>query len=405
MFKKLKIKLIMINLFSVSIILLFIFLGVYAMIINNFQRNDEHLLKDTAKNALLFESRKPGGPPLMREICFVKFNKATGEISDLSRNFPFTNAEISLIVKKINDLRNNTGTFIYEKQNFKFEKEEDDQSVVYIILNTQSQKEMLSYLVYASLAVGVVSLILVFFSSLFLASKALIPVKNAWEKQRDFVADASHELRTPLSTIGMNLEIVLDSSEETVESQMKWLENIQAENTRMTKLVEDLLFLARSDSGDESLPMDNFNLVATVKKLILPFEPMLSEKKITLTVNSVENVNLYGNEWRISELFTILIDNAIKHTPVSGYITISLTDADELIDIRVSDTGEGIPKEHIEKIFDRFYRIDKARSRNEGGSGLGLAIAKCIVEEHKGEICALSKETPGATFRVTFPKN
>lgn len=405
MFKKLKIKLLLINLFLVGIILLFIFLGIYQIMRHNFERDDIRDLNLVTQNSLSMDKHRPPGPPPMKETCYIKFNKLDSSINELSRNFPFANDEISAIVKKINDAQKNTGVLIYDKQNYKFMKTLDENYVIYAILNIQPEKDMLLYLSYASLGVGVVSLILVFFSSLFLASKALVPVKAAWERQKDFVADASHELRTPLTVIGMNLEIVLDNNEESVSSQMKWLENIKAENKRMTKMVEDLLFLARADSEEETLPKDNFNLVETIKRLILPFEPVLSSNKIVLTINSIDYVNFYGNEGRITELITILVDNAIKHTPPNGYITISLTDVDEVIDLRVSDTGEGIPKEHADKIFDRFYRIDKARSRNQGGSGLGLAIAKCIVEEHKGSICALSKDTPGATFRVTFPKN
>ncbi|MCR4436890.1 MAG: HAMP domain-containing sensor histidine kinase [Clostridiales bacterium] len=403
MFRKLKNKLVLINLFSVGMILLLLFLGVYGLISHNFDREAQNTLREVTREAFAPVQPKPPLRPPIRDASFIKTD-SEGRIKTLSPNFPFTDEEAQWLMKKADGAQKGAGSLSYDGQSYKFLKTSQGQDTVYAFLNTQAQKGMLASLIFASLVIGIISLLLVFFSSLFLASRALVPVKAAWERQKAFVADASHELRTPLSVIGTNLELVLGNGEESVSSQIKWLENIQAETQRMTKLVNDLLFLARADSGEEALPMDRFDLADMVKKVILPFEPIFSGKGIRLKVNGPDHILYYGNEGRLGQLIAILLDNAIKHTPRGGEVAISLVDAEDFVEIEVSDTGEGIPKEHLDKIFHRFYRVDPSRSRNQGGSGLGLAIAQCIVGEHNGSIAALSKDTPGAVFKITLPK-
>ena len=171
----------------------------------------------------------------------------------------------------------------------------------------------------------------------------------------------------------------------------------------MAKLVEDLLLIASSDSQESSIFKAVFNMSYAVRQSILPFEPLAQSKAIIIKLEIQPEVEYLGDEGRIKQLITILIDNAIKYTPEGGSITLKLSTSESNIEICVSDTGEGIPKEHVDRIFERFYRVEKSRSRNFGGSGLGLSIAQCIAREHGGNISVKSSFGEGSRFRVILP--
>lgn len=248
----------------------------------------------------------------------------------------------------------------------------------------------------------VVSLVLVFIASYIISKFALKPVKHAWQKQLDFTADASHELRTPLAVIKTNLEIVLDNPNETVESQLKWLKNIEIEHTRMTKLVEDLLTLSRADTGEQSLFTSTFLLDETAQVAINTFQSVCKQKELDLTHNIETNIPFSGDEKRISQLIIILLDNAVQYTQPKGKIHFELHKKENAIEFSVQDTGVGIFEEDTAKIFERFYRVNNTRQQNPDGSGLGLSIARWIVEQHKGKISVDSKLGKGTIFSVVF---
>lgn len=248
----------------------------------------------------------------------------------------------------------------------------------------------------------VVSLVLVFIASYIISKFALKPVKHSWQKQLDFTADASHELRTPLAVIKTNLEIVLDNPHDTVKSQMKWLNNIEIEHTRMTRLVEDLLTLSRADTGEQSLFTSTFLLDETAQAAINSFQSVCQQKEIDLTHNIETNISFIGDEKRIAQLIIILLDNAVQYTQQKGRISFELHRKENGIEFSVEDTGSGISTEDIAKIFERFYRVSNTRQQNPDGSGLGLSIAKWIVEQHKGRIYVDSKLGKGTIFSVVF---
>ncbi|MGE5415852.1 MAG: sensor histidine kinase [Acidobacteriota bacterium] len=239
---------------------------------------------------------------------------------------------------------------------------------------------------------------------MFLAERSLIPIRYSWQRQRDFVADASHELRTPLASMQTNLDLVIGNPEDSVESQIRWLKNIQAEGQRMTKLVDDLLFLARADSDQEMLDMRSFPLHTALKDALQPLEAVAASQEIEFIISIEPEIEFNGDETRIKQLAVILVDNAIKYTPAGGKVEFELKETDRNLEIIVSDTGEGIEQEHLGRVFERFYRIDKARSRHSGGSGLGLSIAQWIVAEHHGTIKVVSHPGQGTTFRVILPR-
>jgi len=269
-----------------------------------------------------------------------------------------------------------------------------------IFIGSPSNLPIHRYFVILSLAV-----IMVFVGSWLLSKAAIKPIQTAWQKQLDFTADASHELRTPIAVIQTNLELVMDSPEESVESQMKWLKNIEAEHKRMAKLVEDLLTLSRADTDQQALDAELFMFGDTLSEALVPFEPIASGKNIAFETNINNSIAFNGDRKRIKQLFIILIDNALKYMDSSGTITISLDRNEKEIRLTVADTGYGIEAEHLEKIFDRFYRVTKTRKLNQDGSGLGLSIAKWIVCEHRGSIQVESTPGIGTTFTVCLPIN
>ena len=247
-------------------------------------------------------------------------------------------------------------------------------------------------------------IVLVFIGSWLLSKKAVEPIEKAWQKQLDFTADASHELRTPIAVIQTNLELVLDSPTETVASQMKWLKNIEAENNRMAQLVGDLLTLSRADTNEQVLEVEPLVLNEIISETLTAFEPIATEKKIELKTQFADELIFNGDRKRMKQLFAILIDNALAYMNRSGTITIDLQDVEKEIILTVTDTGYGIDSDHLDKIFDRFYRVSKTRTLKQEGAGLGLAIAKWIVTEHGGAIYVESILDVGTTFTIRLPK-
>ena len=183
--------------------------------------------------------------------------------------------------------------------------------------------------------------------------------------------------------------------------EYKWIENIKSEANRMSKLVTNLLDLAKLEEGNNKELYKETNLSKLVEKAVLPFESLAYEKNIKLNYNVGENILFKCNSDEIKELLSIMLDNAIKHSSKKGDIKVNLKNIKNDIVLEVINKGEPIPKGEEEKIFERFYRIDKSRNRNENRYGLGLAIAKCIVINHNGKILAYSNNEY-TTFKIIF---
>lgn len=405
MFKQLKIKLTLINMASISIVLLSIFCGIYLFMV---QGNEAQAMR-TMKDLVKFQGRpqppsanngRPGHGPVMLDNFYVRTD-TSGNILSVSPNIQ-ENIQVAQNAAT-SALENNKpdGVINVDGLNLRYMKAEKDSEIFIVFLDKARENSMINQFILISVVVGIISLLLTGVISLFLASRALIPIKYAWEKQHEFVANASHELRTPLTVIDTNLAVVMGNS--IAEDQRKWLDNIHFETQRMSRLVSNLLFLARSDSYNQSLELRPFNLGDVLSKISLSFEAVMFENGITFLSQVPSNLEYTGNEEQIGQLCVILLDNAVKNTDTGGKISLSAERNNEGIKITVSDNGHGISKEHIEKIFERFYRVDKSRSRTSGGYGLGLSIARCIVENHKGKISVESVPFVETKFTVVLP--
>ena len=248
-------------------------------------------------------------------------------------------------------------------------------------------------------------LVLMLILSDVLARRSILPVDEAIRNQQQFIADASHELKTPLSVMLANLDIIGASPDATVRETGKWLENTKQEAGRMSKLVNEMLFLARSDAA-----MDmhyNFRLIDmadVVDEVILSTEALAYERNIRLESSVNGPAEIVGDHERLKQVVMILMENAAKYVDENGVIRVGLTSTPRrTVVLTVSNTGTPIPPDKAEHIFDRFFRVDEARTREQGGYGLGLSIAQKIVQKHNGEIGLDYSDENGTRFSVKLP--
>ncbi|WP_248929250.1 sensor histidine kinase [Paenibacillus hamazuiensis] len=266
---------------------------------------------------------------------------------------------------------------------------------------TESNKTLLRLLT-TMLIVGFSMLIAIFIISLYFAGRAIKPIAETWQKQKQFIADASHELKTPISIINANYDALLANREETIDSQMKWLGYIKIGTDRMAKLVGDLLSLAKVEDVHFATQKAPFNISTAVHEVIMSMEAAVNDKGIRLSHSIEPDIIVKSDMERVQQVVTILLDNAIKYTNEHGQIDISLTHSKRHIAFSISNTGKGIPKADVPKVFDRFYRVDPSRTHETGGYGLGLSIAKAIVDRLGGEIHVESEEDGWTTFAFTL---
>jgi heavy metal sensor kinase len=227
-------------------------------------------------------------------------------------------------------------------------------------------------------------------------------LQSSFEQIQQFSIDASHELRTPLTIIRGEIELAL-RTKQTTDEYRRALSSLLDEVLRMSSIIENLLMLAKGDLGNAAFRFEEISLTALLKELHEDSEMLAEQKKINVDLDAGTEIKISADTVRLRQLFLNLIDNAIKYTPEHGHILISLAQQNSVARISVKDTGIGISAEEQLKIFNRFYRTDKGRSREMGGAGLGLAIAKWIAEAHGGSISVMSEINLGSTFTVTLP--
>ena len=221
----------------------------------------------------------------------------------------------------------------------------------------------------------------------------------------DFIANVSHELRTPISMLQGYSEAILDGVPETVEDNHEMVKIIHDESQRMGRLVTDLLDLARMESGHMRLYKSDMIIVSFLNRMCNKFSQVAKDSNVHLSVdsNGWDTLHVQADEDRIEQVFTNLIDNAIRHTPDGGRVTLMIEKYPKTVALSVVDTGSGIPEEDLPYVFERFYKADKARTRGKSGTGLGLAIAKNITESHGGTISAKRGESEGTIFTCILP--
>ncbi|MGG0174976.1 sensor histidine kinase [Gottfriedia acidiceleris] len=316
-----------------------------------------------------------------------EFEKDMRKFHDHEIHVPSNRKEISLMV---------SGKPLFYKGNFI--------GTIYVGKDISDIYHLFKFVVIILVGLTIVFSGVALYISFFMSKKAMIPIFKSFNRQREFVADASHELRTPLSVLLSSI----DAMEMTIDTEKddfsrKILFNMKDEVKRMTNLVSGLLTLARSDSDQVEIKLEKFEFRSIAEKAIVSLQPLAASKQINLNLTAPENVIARGDSEKLSQLLYILIDNGIKYTPIGGEVQLVLSDKENELCIQLTDTGIGIKPEDHARIFDRFYRSDKSRSRQIGSHGLGLAIAKWIVEIHNGTIQVNSEVGKGSTFTIRIP--
>lgn len=407
MLKQLRWKFILINMILVTLVLTIVFAAVLAFSYRRLEMESTQAMERVLRSGNTnFPKREIGGgkPPNEKEpsktmtaAFYVELNDDGAVKNVFGENVTVTNeAALDAIVANVLAQGRPSGTVRGENLRFLIQ----DNRIAFA--DRTNEIESLTSLLETSALVGFFGLLAFFGISLFLARWALRPIEKSWRQQRQFVADASHELKTPLTVILANMGIVLSHREETVQSQIKWLEYTQAEASRMKELVGSLLFLAQADDMQEALALSEVNFSDVVWSSVLPFESVAFEQNKTLVSEIANNVVIRGNEDRLRRLTAILLDNAIKYSNECGTITLRLQKAQDKALLTVHNTGAQIPDGQLAHIFERFYRVDGSRTREKGGYGLGLSIAQSIVQSHHGRISVQSGKQ-GTIFTVSLP--
>jgi two-component system, OmpR family, sensor histidine kinase SenX3 len=237
---------------------------------------------------------------------------------------------------------------------------------------------------------------------------SLVELRRVNKIRRDFVANVSHELKTPATSLRLLAESLVEILDEDPEQARFFAEQLKNETERLAQLIMDLLDLARLESEEgisNPTPVD----VRRVLMLVLSrLRPAARQKNITLSWKRSGSTDLYtvrGDETQLISMFTNLVDNAVKYTPPGGSVEVAAEPSESAVVVRVSDTGIGIPEEKLSRIFERFYRVDKARSKKTGGTGLGLSIVRHVAENHGGHVTVGSVLGEGSTFTVCLPRD
>lgn len=271
-----------------------------------------------------------------------------------------------------------------------------------IFLDVTEYNQRLSDLFTTLLFVGLLMFFAILIISLYFANQAIKPIARAWERQKIFVADASHELKTPISIINANYDALLANQDETIKSQLKWLGYIKIGTDRMTKLINGLLSLAKVEDENYEIVKMPYNLSNVILDVMQAMEAVVDERGIKLTYSIESDIIVKGDEESVKQVVTILFDNAIKYSNENGQVDISLYKSKRQVIFSITNSGKGIAKQDLPKVFDRFFRADPSRTQDSGSYGLGLSIAKAMMDRLGGEIHATSVEDGSTTFTFIF---
>jgi signal transduction histidine kinase len=272
--------------------------------------------------------------------------------------------------------------------------------IIQVGRSLKNQQTMLNQLVNGILFIAGICLLFLALMSWLLAGRSIKPTQLAWERQQTFVANASHELRAPLTLIHAGVEVAQRGAES--QEQRRLLEDVLGDANYMTKLIESLLLLSRLDAHKLPLELQSIYLPELFEEIVRQNERVLVEKQITIT-HETANISVFADPVRLKQILLIFIDNAVRNNHAQGWVKLSAITKLNRVWIEVSDSGTGIPAEHLNKIFDRFYKVNDRSTPDYRGSGLGLSIAKGLIEAQGGEIHISSEVGKGTTINFSLP--
>lgn len=272
-----------------------------------------------------------------------------------------------------------------------------DRGTLVVFSDRSAEQLLLHKVLLVSILVFLLMEGVVFLLTMILTKRAMRPMQETFERQRQFISDAGHELKTPLTIISANVDILHDEIGEN-----KWLSYIQSQAERMRVLVGEMMNLTKLEMGDKEKDFVDFSLSEAVSGAALPFEGQAFEQEKQLELEIQEDISYHGNPDQIKQLVGIFMDNALKYSKEHGEIRVTLQQVQNKKTLKVYNTGKGIPESEKEKIFQRFYRSDASRARATGGYGLGLSIAQSIADAHKIRIQVESEYEHWICFILTF---
>lgn len=401
MFKQLKRKMLVLNLSLLTILLLAVFLTLYLTSYRQIQNQIDNQIVLVMKNyreSVINEGPLP--PPQEednaflpdRSVSFIYVTNLSGEVIESWFSFE-TDDDFSSVTSLVSSDR---GQIELNGSYWAYHRDVVGLEVVYGFVDVTNEQAYLSNMIWTFLFVFLGSFVLVYFISNYFSSQSLKKIKEAFNKQKEFIANASHELKTPIAIISTNADILIQEEKEN-----KWLNNIKYETERMSKLTKDLLYLTKmNEDTPREIDFIKANISELVESSVLGFEALAYDKAIELKSDIEPNIYAMVEPNQMSQVFHILMDNAIKYTNQSGLINVSVKVVHHHLIYTIANSGDGISKSDMENIFDRFYMGDKSRSINEKSFGLGLSIAKSIIDHHQGKISCTSEEGELTQFSV-----
>lgn len=435
MFKKLRNDFLIFNMAITSLIIFIAFAIVFFVVFNNMKYENEKKIQSMIENrSLMYETEPPGGQVDINDrlsfgggetevpevtidssvntLNFSVYVDSEGNVIEVNSVYDIPEEAVEEAVqmalsdgKDVGTIKLNGLHWQYAKVNAETKTVTDGQSSVTVSENPQiyfldvtESYQGMKFLLLTLFVVGGVVLVAIFFVSRMFANRAIEPIVENWERQKQFVADASHELKTPLAIINANYDALMVNEDETIKSQQKWLNHIKIGSDRMAHLVNDMLTLTKMEEGAIQVNKAPFNLSEDVVALVEPMELLIKGKDVELTLFVEPDIVINSDEAKYIQLMTILLDNAVKYVDDGGWIKIKLQKEKKHTVFKISNSGQGIPESDLNNVFDRFYRADKSRAHPNRGHGLGLSIAKSISDLLGGKITAESVEGECTTF-------
>lgn len=332
-------------------------------------------------------------------IVIVSLNNDGKILSQIKSNISIDDDSLKNAIKIARENNKEVGTISDMEMRYYIKKGLFYEKISFIDISRENRT--LEALLINLIISGIATVIVFFIIDLLMVSKVLKPVAIAWEQQKQFIADASHELKTPITVLLANMDILEDNKDSTIKEQMKWINSTKQEAIQMKNLIEEMLFLAKTDAHKIKPVTTQINISDILISQILSLEVIAFEKNVQIIYDEVEeDVFIKANEKQIVNLIIILLENAIKYCYENTNINVTLKKEVDKIKMEINNMGPIIPKEDLSNIFERFYRVEKSRNKEHGGYGLGLSIAKKIAQENNLKIMADSNKQKGTTFKV-----
>lgn len=402
MLKKLKHKFILHNMMLVSVVLAFVF---STFCIMNYAREENRITNALDENLLLAKQAQLPYLPMLPadndsvvyDLSFTVLLNADGDIITQMGNEMPCSVFLEAVGRAFeSDYERGTISSL----NLSYKKAETSMGTLIAFVSREHLVERMKDAFGQALVAELVSILLFLYISKRIADIAISPVEEAWTQQKQFIADASHDLKTPLTVILANNNILAAHKDETVESQMKWIESTSEEANRMRDLINKMLELAKNEAAHEELKLGEIDLSELVENSILQFEVVAFERNISIESGIQPGIIVKTHAPTFSKILEILFDNAIKYSDEGGKINIALYQSSKKIHFTINNKGEYIHEEDLPHVFERFYRTNK--EREVGGHGLGLSLARRKCDLIGAKISVESNPDDGTTFTVTL---